>query len=72
MPHYEFFCHNCKKIFSRILLVDYKEGKVACPHCGSKEVEQCCSVFAPITSKKFGEFRRDAPLGLHQPLEEIP
>ncbi len=53
MPHYEFFCHNCKKIFSKILsLVDYEEGEVLCPHCGSKEVEQRWSAFSVITSKK--------------------
>ena len=53
MPRYEFFCHNCKKLFPRILsLVDYEEGEVLCPHCGSKEAEQCWSAFTPITSKK--------------------
>ena len=53
MPHYEFFCHNCKKLFSRILsLVDYEEGEVLCPHCGSQNVEQCWSAFNAITSKK--------------------
>ena len=53
MPRYEFFCLNCKKLFSRILsLLDYEEGEVPCPHCGSKEVEQCRSAFNAITSKK--------------------
>jgi len=53
MPRYEFVCHNCKKLFSRILsLVDYEEREVLCPHCGSKEVEQCRSAFSAITSKK--------------------
>jgi putative FmdB family regulatory protein len=53
MPHYEFFCHNCKKLFSKILsLVDYEEGDILCPHCGSKEVEQRWSVFSVITTKK--------------------
>ena len=53
MPHYEFFCHACKKSFSKVLsLVDYEEGEVLCPHCGSKEVEQCGSAFSVITSKK--------------------
>jgi len=53
MPHYEFVCHNCKKLFSKILsLVDYEEGQVCCPHCGSKEVEQCWCAFNAITSKK--------------------
>jgi putative FmdB family regulatory protein len=53
MPHYEFLCHNCKKLFSRILsFVDYEEGEVLCPYCGSKEVEQCWSAFSAITSKK--------------------
>jgi putative FmdB family regulatory protein len=53
MPHYEFFCHNCKKLFSKILsFVDYEGGEVFCPLCGSKKVEQRLSVFSVITSKK--------------------
>jgi putative FmdB family regulatory protein len=36
MPHYDFFCHNCKKLFSRVLsLVDYEEENTLCPQCGS-------------------------------------
>ena len=32
MPRYEFFCHNCKKLFSMVLsLVDYEEGDILCP-----------------------------------------
>jgi putative FmdB family regulatory protein len=53
MPRYEFFCHNCKELFSTVLsLVDYEEAEVLCPHCGSKEVEQRWSAFTAITSKK--------------------
>ncbi len=55
MPHYEFFCQECKKLFDKILsLVDYEEGEVLCPHCGSKRVEQRWSAFSAITSKKSG------------------
>jgi putative FmdB family regulatory protein len=54
MPHYEFFCHACKKIFSRILTIaDHdKEEKTSCPHCGSKNVEQRWSAFSAVTSRK--------------------
>jgi putative FmdB family regulatory protein len=53
MPHYEFFCHNCKKLFAKILsLVDCQEGEVLCPHCGSKNVEQRWSPFSAIASKE--------------------
>ena len=53
MPHYEFYCHTCKKTFMRILtLADYEEGGVICPRCGSHKVEQRWSVFSAITSKK--------------------
>jgi len=53
MPHYEFFCRDCNKFFDKILsLVDYEEGEVQCPHCGSKNVEQRWSAFSAITSKK--------------------
>jgi putative FmdB family regulatory protein len=52
MPHYEFFCHECKKLFSKILtLVDYEDGEVVCPHCGSKNVEQRWSAFSALTSR---------------------
>jgi putative FmdB family regulatory protein len=47
MHHYEFYCHACKKTFTKILtLVDYEAGGGVCPHCGSKKVEQCWSVFS--------------------------
>jgi putative FmdB family regulatory protein len=53
MPHYEFFCHACKKLFSKILsLVEYEKGRVVCPHCGSKKIEQRWSACTVITSKK--------------------
>ena len=53
MPNYEFFCHNCKKTFSKVLtLAEYEEGEIICPRCGSKEVEQSWSAFSVITSKK--------------------
>ena len=52
MPHYEFFCHACKKKFTKTLtLVDYEKGGVVCPHCASHDVEQRWSAFSVITSK---------------------
>ena len=37
-PHYESFCHACKKTFSSILTIaEHDKEKVTCPHCGSKE-----------------------------------
>lgn len=53
MPHYEFFCHDCKKLFSKILsFADYERDVVMCPKCGSKNVEQRWSAFSVITLKK--------------------
>jgi len=53
MPHYEFFCRACKKTFSRMLaLVDWAEGEIICPHCGSHDVEQVWSAFSLLTSQK--------------------
>jgi RNA polymerase subunit RPABC4/transcription elongation factor Spt4 len=49
----QFFCHARQKTFSKILaLVDYEEGEMRCPHCGSANVEQRWSAFTAITSKK--------------------
>src|SRR5258708_3218810 len=46
MPHYEFFCHHCHKIFSKIpSLLDPKEGEILYPPIGSTEVEQRWSPF---------------------------
>jgi putative FmdB family regulatory protein len=53
MPHYEFFCHACKKTFSKILTVaEHEKEKIVCPHCNSNNVEQGWSAFSAITSKK--------------------
>jgi putative FmdB family regulatory protein len=53
MPHDEFFCRACKKTFSRVLaLVDWAEGEIMCPLCGSHDVEQLWSAFSLFTSQK--------------------
>ena len=53
MPLCEFYCRACKKSFSQVLKwVDYEEGDIICPHCGSKEVEQRWSAFSVVTTKK--------------------
>ncbi len=53
MPHYEYFCLDCKKKFAKVLtLAEYDKKKVACPHCGSHKVEQSYSSFFAVTSKK--------------------
>jgi putative FmdB family regulatory protein len=53
MPEYEFFCNTCKKKFSKTLTVArHDKEKIACPLCGSKNVEQSWSVFSAITAKK--------------------
>ena len=53
MPHYAFFCRDCRKFFDKVLpLVDFEAGKIVCPHCCSKNVEQGWSAFSAITSEK--------------------
>jgi rRNA maturation endonuclease Nob1 len=50
---YEFLCHNCRKLFSKVLSrVEYEEADVCCPYCGSKDVEQCRTAFPGIARKK--------------------
>ncbi len=52
MPNYEFFCRNCKKAFLKNLTIArHEKEKIACPHCGGKNVEQPWSAFSAITSK---------------------
>ena len=54
MPVYEFQCQACHKTFSKILTMAEhdQEQKIACPHCGSAQVEQRWADFYAITSKK--------------------
>ena len=53
VPQYEYFCHSCQKAFSRILtLLEYDKGKITCPNCGSKDVEQAVTAFFAVGSKK--------------------
>ena len=53
MPHYNFLCRACKKEFSRILILsEHEKGKIVCPHCKSKDMEQRWAAFYAVTSKK--------------------
>jgi putative FmdB family regulatory protein len=53
MPSYEFLCKSCKKTFLKILTIArHDQEKIACPYCGSKNVDQCWSAFSAVTSKK--------------------
>ena len=53
MPQYGYFCHGCKKAFSKILeQAEYQEGSITCPHCGGRKLEQQVSPFYAVTSKK--------------------
>ncbi len=53
MPTYEYRCLNCKKPFEVIMSIsEYEKGKVKCPKCGKKKVEQRISQFMVQTSKK--------------------
>ncbi len=53
MPTYEYLCKECKKTFSMMLsLAEYEKGRVTCPKCKSKKVEQKVGAFFAVTSKK--------------------
>jgi len=53
MPTYEYECRDCKKKFTVILTVsEYGKGKVACPKCKGKKVQQSISAFMTKTSRK--------------------
>jgi len=53
MPHYVFFCQQCRKEFEKVLHID-ELGRVTvqCPECGSTKVEQSVATFSAVTSKK--------------------
>jgi putative FmdB family regulatory protein len=50
---YEYRCNDCKKTFTRTqTLAEHDRGKIECPGCGSKNIEQTYSAFYAVTSKK--------------------
>jgi putative FmdB family regulatory protein len=52
MPQYDFVCQDCRNPFSKILTVEeYEKGKIVCPKCGSRKVEQQVFPFHTVTSK---------------------
>lgn len=53
MPTYIYKCLNCKKPFEVVMSIsEYEQGKVKCPKCGKKKLEQQISQFMVQTSKK--------------------
>jgi putative FmdB family regulatory protein len=53
MPEYEFQCSACKKKFSKtLMLAEYEKGKIACPKCGSRRVNQRVTTFYAVTTRK--------------------
>lgn len=53
MPVYDYICKECHKAFEKILtLAEHEKGKITCPKCGSKKVEQEPTAFFAVTSKK--------------------
>lgn len=51
MPIYEFICRSCTKEFEE--LVFSRTEAVACPDCGSTEVERALSVFSSSSSGRY-------------------
>ena len=53
MPTYEYVCSACGKKFSATMTFsEHDKGRVACPKCGGKKVEQLFSTVFTKTSRK--------------------
>ena len=53
MPVYDYVCKDCQKSFELVLtLGEHDNREIACPKCGSKNVEQDAVAFYAVTSKK--------------------
>ena len=53
MPTYSYVCKECKKPFTKLLsLAEYEKGKITCPKCNSKHVEQKVAAFFAVSAKK--------------------
>lgn len=45
MPIFEYRCHDCKTTFEKLIFPSEKEEGIACPKCGSKQLERLLSNF---------------------------
>lgn len=53
MPSYAFVCKECKKSFTLTMtLAEYDKGKITCPGCKSRKVEQKPAAFFAVSAKK--------------------
>jgi putative FmdB family regulatory protein len=53
MPSYDYRCPKCKKKFTAMLSIrEHDAGKVKCPKCGGKKLEQLITAFQVKTSRK--------------------
>jgi hypothetical protein len=53
VPHYKFFCHQCKKLFAKILsLVNYEEGETHLPALWQQGRRTALVCLPPSTSSK--------------------
>ncbi len=64
MPHYEFFCHNCKKVFSRILSLSTTKG--ARSFARTAEARASSSAGRPSTPSRRRRAREYIPGGIPQ------
>jgi putative FmdB family regulatory protein len=52
MPTYEYLCKDCRDLFEKTLTsAAHDRELIACPSCGSKNVEQEFTAFYAITSR---------------------
>ena len=53
MPSYDYRCPKCNKKFTTILSIgNHDAGKVKCPNCGERKVQQLITAFLVKTSRK--------------------
>jgi putative FmdB family regulatory protein len=53
MPVYDYICNDCHKPFETVLtFAEHDKETIACPNCGSKNVEQEAAEFFAVTSRK--------------------
>jgi len=53
MPVYEFKCADCRKRFNLTLTIaERSRGRIKCPKCSSRKVEQQYTAVYAVTSKK--------------------
>ena len=51
MPLYEYYCHDCRKMFNTLRSIQQADAPIRCYSCESEKTRRALSLFATQTSR---------------------